>query len=137
METGISMAEQKGLLETRAKGNCSGLHLLQGCNQELEGQKGSSCNRFIFFFFFLCLKTMQLDGYWLYWTKTQLFFPDGWSNGTHYCLDHRFGASLVFCPSSSAGLHETLLLHRRIEESNIKSGTAIRLENDSYFWSLY
>lgn len=56
METGISMAEQKGLLETRAKGNCSGLHLLQGCNQELEGQKGSSCNRFILFYFFSLLE---------------------------------------------------------------------------------
>ena len=84
-----------------------------------------------------CSKTMQVDGYWLHWTKTQLFFPDGWSNGTHHCLQHGFGASLVFCPSSSAGLQETLLLLRRIEKSNIKSGTAIRPENESYFWSLY
>lgn len=76
-------------------------------------------------------KTMQVDGYWL---KTQLFFPDRWSNGTHHCLQRGFGASLVSCPSSSA---ELLLLLRRIEESNIKSGRAIRPENESYFWNLY
>lgn len=30
---------------------------------------------------FFSLKTMQVDGYWL---KTQLFFPDSWSNSTHH-----------------------------------------------------
>lgn len=45
--------------------------------------------------------------------------------------------SVLSCPSSSAGLQEMLLLLRRIEERNMMSGTAIRPENESFFWSLY
>lgn len=42
VEMGLPAAEQKEPLEPKPKDNCSGL----GCNQELEDQKGSSCNRF-------------------------------------------------------------------------------------------
>lgn len=54
----------------------------------------------IFFRLFFS-KLMQEDGYWLYWTKPQSFCSDGWGNGTECCLQHGFGAPLVF---SSAGL---------------------------------
>jgi len=47
VEMGVSTVEQKGLPEPKREDNCSGLHQLQGCNQKLEGQKGSSCNRLL------------------------------------------------------------------------------------------
>lgn len=131
-ETGIPTAEQKGLLEPKPKDNCSGLHQLQGCDQELEDQKGSSCNRFIFF------PSPQ---------RLCRSIGTGYTGQRHNCSFLMVGATalttlhnmdlVLSCPSSSAGLQEMLLLLRRIEESNIKSGTAIRPECESYFWSLY